>query len=154
MKMVRDLKERWMNLFKPLFLRYLLRQQLLMVIILYFVCTLTTIAVWLATTEPQKSVMWIILLVTIIVIWFFPLYLCIITFLTFLSFKKERNKISKEKELFDKVTNKIVREMVVKQGIKVNIFSDKKTDFKKFNNAINEEIKFQRKNIEILKENS
>jgi hypothetical protein len=49
------------------------------------------------------------------------------------------------------MTNKIIRELIVKHGIKINVFWDKKTDFEKFNAVIGQEIKFQRKKIELLK---
>jgi hypothetical protein len=73
--------------------------------------------------------------------------------MNYFTYKKELSQLENERELFDKMTNQLVRELVLKNGIKISIFIDKKTDSEKFNLVINEELKFQRKKIELLKGN-
>ncbi len=119
-------------------------------VVAFVICGITNLAVILAS-QGQEGVLGIILLIIIITIWFFPLYLSVLTIMNYFSLKKELINIGDEKELFDRMTNKIVRELVVKNGIKISLFSDKNTDFPKFNGVIGEEIKFQRKKIELLK---
>jgi hypothetical protein len=65
--------------------------------------------------------------------------------------KKELVNLGEDKELFDKMTNQLIRELILKNGIKISIFVDKKSDSEKFNLIVNEELKFQRKKIELLK---
>lgn len=139
-----------MRLFKPLFFRYLLRQQLIAFIVAFVVCLATNITIIIASQGERSLVMRIILLIIIISVWFFPIYLGVIIILTYLSLKKELKKIVDEKELFGQMKNKLVRELVVKNGIKISIFTDKKTDFKTFNEVMKAELKFQRKNLELL----
>ncbi len=135
-----------------LFTRYLLRQRLIAVVIAFIVCAITNVTVILASAG-QTGAVGIILLVIIISVWFFPLYLSVITIMNYFTYKKELSQLENERELFDKMTNQLVRELVLKNGIKISIFIDKKTDSEKFNLVINEELKFQRKKIELLKGN-
>lgn len=142
-----------MRLFKPLFFRYLLRQQLIILVVSFCVCVATNFTIILASRGERDKVTGIILLIVIIGVWFFPIYLSVVSLITYFSYKKLLLQIGDEKALFNKMTNKIIRELVVKNGIKVSIFTDKKTDFDHFNSVINDELKFQRKKIELLKGN-
>ena len=135
---------------KILFTKYLLRQRLITLVVAFIVCGITNLTLILAS-QGQQGALGIILLVIIVSIWFFPLYLIVITIMNYVDLKKELVNIGDEQELFDRMTNKIIRELIVKHGIKINVFWDKKTDFEKFNAVIGQEIKFQRKKIELLK---
>ncbi len=152
MKMEHDQKERLMNLCNILFTRYLLRQRLISLIVGFVVCAITNLTVILAS-QGQEGVVGIILLIIIISIWFFPLYLSVITIMNYFNLKKELLEIGPDQELLDKMTHQLIRELILKNGVKISIFVDKKSDSAKFNEIVNEEIKFQRKKIELLKSN-
>ena len=152
MKMEHDQKERLMNLCNILFTRYLLRQRLISLIVGFVVCAITNLTVILAS-QGQEGVVGIVLLIIIISIWFFPLYLSVITIINYFNLKKELLEIGPDQELLDKMTHQLIRELILKNGVKISIFVDKKSDSAKFNEIVNEEIKFQRKKIELLKSN-
>ncbi|MDK2819504.1 MAG: hypothetical protein KFW07_01575 [Mycoplasmataceae bacterium] len=124
-----------------------------MLLVSFLVCSITNIVVVWASQNDRTTVMSIIFLIINITIWFFPIYLIVLTIINYLNFKKEFSTIQNEKELYDKMNNKLIRELVVKNGIKISIFTDKKTDFEKFKQVINHEIKFQRQKIELLNSN-
>ncbi len=152
MKTEHDQKERSMNLCNILFTRYLLRQRLISLIVGFVVCAITNLTVILAS-QGQEGIVGVILLIIIISIWFFPLYLSVITIMNYFNLKKELLEIGHDQELLDKMTHQLVRELILKNGVKISIFVDKKSDSSKFNEIINEEIKFQRKKIELFKSN-
>ncbi|MGL6125082.1 MAG: hypothetical protein ACRC1F_01160 [Metamycoplasmataceae bacterium] len=135
-----------MKIHNILFNRYLFRQRLIMIFVSLFICAITTLTVLLAS-RGQEGVMAIILLIIVISIWFFPIYLIVITLINYSNLKKEIINIGDEKKLLDRMTNQLIRELVVKNGIKVSILIDKKSDFEKFNKVIDEELRFQRKKM-------
>ncbi len=139
-----------MKLCKVLLTRYLLRQRLIAVVVAFIICAITNLTVILAS-QGQTGVLGIMLFIIIISIWFFPLYLSVITIINYFHLKKELVNLGEDKELFDKMTNQLIRELILKNGIKISIFVDKKSDSEKFNLIVNEELKFQRKKIELLK---
>ncbi|MGL4252099.1 MAG: hypothetical protein ACRDCJ_00255 [Metamycoplasmataceae bacterium] len=124
-----------------------------MICVSLVVCAITTITVWLAS-RTDTGVLAILFLVVMIAIWFFPLYLIIVTAMTYLKLKKEMKNIGDEKELFDRMTNELIRELVVRNGIRVSVLIEKKSDLEKFNQVIDAELKFQRKKIELLNSNN
>ncbi|MGL5205276.1 MAG: hypothetical protein ACRC63_03425 [Metamycoplasmataceae bacterium] len=142
-----------MKLNNILFNRYLFRQRLIMICVALIVCAITTITL-LLTLRTENGVLGILLLIVVIAIWFFPLYLIIVTTITYLTLQKEMKNIGEEKELFDRMTNELIRELVVRNGVKVSVLIEKKTDLEKFNKVIDEELKFQRKKIELLNSNN
>lgn len=123
-----------------------------MLFVALVVCAITTVTVLLAS-RGQEGVLEIILLIIVISIWFFPMYLIILVLIGHSSLKKEIKNIGNEKSLLDRMTNELVRELVVKNGIKISIFMEKKSDLEKFNKIIDAELKFQRKKIELLNTN-
>ncbi|MGL5205395.1 MAG: hypothetical protein ACRC7B_00575 [Metamycoplasmataceae bacterium] len=142
-----------MKLNSILFNRYLFRQRLIMICVSLIVCAITTITIWLSS-RTDTGVLAILFLVVMIAIWFFPLYLIIVTIMTYLTLQKELKNIGEEKELFDRMTNELIRELVVKNGVKVSIIIEKKSDLEKFYQVIDAELKFQRKKIELLNSNN
>lgn len=153
MKMERDLKERLMKLYKILFTRYLLRQRVIMLLISLIICATTNIVVVLASQNDRTTIMSVIFLIINITIWFFPIYLVVLVIINYLNFKKEFLIINDEKDLYFRMSNKLIRELVVKNGIRVSIFTDKKTDLEKFREVVNHELKFQREKIKLLNTN-
>lgn len=141
-----------MKLHNVLFIRYLLRQRLITLVVALVVCAITNLTVILAS-KGQTGVLGIMLLIIIIVIWFFPIYLIIITTINYFTLQKALKNIGSEKELFERMTNQLIRELVVKNGIKISVFLEKKSDYEKFSQIIDEELKFQRRKIELLKGN-
>ncbi|MGL5308658.1 MAG: hypothetical protein ACRC9F_01270 [Metamycoplasmataceae bacterium] len=142
-----------MKLNNILFNRYLFRQRLIMICVALIVCVITTITL-LLTLRTENGALGILLLIVVIAIWFFPLYLIIVTTMTYLTLQKEVKNIGEEKELFDRMTNELIRELVVRNGVKVSVLIEKKSDLEKFNKVIDEELKFQRKKIELLNSNN
>ncbi|MGL5617523.1 MAG: hypothetical protein ACRCWU_00495 [Metamycoplasmataceae bacterium] len=142
-----------MKLNNILFNRYLFRQRLIMFFTSLIICAITTITIWLAS-RTNSGVLAILFLVVNIAIWFFPLYIIIVTIMTYFTLQKDMKDIGNERELFDRMTNELIRELIVRNGVKVSILIEKKSDLEKFNQVINAELRFQRKKIELLNSNN
>ncbi len=129
-----------------LYYRYLTRQALFMTIVT-IILSLVVCLIFLLTNFIQTRMIAIIIAS---LIWLLPIFAIIVTFCWFIRFNQTKSKL-KDVDLYNRLTNKVVREAVLKSGARIKYLIPKSGQEQEFFKAIQPYIDKERRLLAILK---